>query len=261
MRSRIGVALKVLYPGEFGDGTATGRKKGFVRKRFSSVKNSLNKLDRMKLVIGIASFVVIVSVGYTIYAFNRFTTHVTNIHAARGVIESEKQRRNDLINNLVPPTINYLVFERQLFSHVAEIRKELTSLDSILEKNLNVDDIASALKSQAPTLMGIFENYPDLKASKPFSDLMKELIETENRVASARNGLNDAINIHNAYLTRFPAFLVAKILGYEKVTFFEVENGAGIVPDMKQLDSLNAGNVGSAISKDLADKISDFLGK
>ncbi|MGR3219362.1 MAG: LemA family protein [Candidatus Anammoxibacter sp.] len=258
MRSRIGVALKVLYPGEFGERTAGGKKKRFERKRFSSVRNALGNVDRLKLIIGITCVFILGCVVYTIFAFNKFTTHTTAISAARGVIESEKQRRNDLINNLVPPTINYLVFERQLFSHVAEIRNELTSLDSILEKDLNTEDLVGALKSQVPTLMGFFENYPDLKASKPFSELMRELIETENRVAAARNGLNDAINTHNTYLTRFPAFLVAAMLGYENVSFFEVENGAGDVPDMKQLDIVNADN---SISNDLAKTISDFLGQ
>ena len=258
MKSRIGTALKVLYPNDFGEKPPKSRKKGFVNRRLSSFRNSVDEYGKLRIFFSLFCVFLIVSGLYTAYAYNRFTSYTNNILSAVGNIESEKQRRNDLINNLVPPTINYLVFERELFTHVAEIRKELTSLDTILDKKLSGDDLAGAMKTQMPTLTGIFENYPDLKASKPFADLMTELIETENRVAAARDSLNETIKIYNIYIKTVPAYLVAKALRFKKVKWFEADKNAAGVPDMKQLDSVN---VEILISKELASKIGNYLSK
>jgi LemA protein len=87
--------------------------------------------------------------------------------------------------------------------------------------------------------MGIFENYPDLKASKAFSELMKELVETENRISQSRALTNAAVNIHNTFISTIPMSWVAKILGYKMQPWFKANENALMVPDMKKLDSVN----------------------
>lgn len=262
MKSRIGMALGVLYPNEFGErrrgGSSSKKRGGFVHRRLSSLKIPFEKYGKLRVLACVIGLLVVISGVYTIYAYNRFTAYSNDILANIGNIESEKQRRNDLINNLVPPTVNYLVFERELFSHVAEIRKELTTLDGILNKEgFSGDDLtAPVMSAKMPTLMGIFENYPDLKASKPFTDLMNELVATENRVAAARNSLNGSINVYNTFLLTVPAYWVAKVLGYENKTWFQANEGADAVPDMRRLDTVN---LESLMSKEMAAKIGNYI--
>lgn len=235
VKSRIGIALDVLYPGEFAEGAERQRRRGFVHRWLNSVKGCFNGLGKVKAILSVVVVMVMVVVGYSVYAYNNFVTHVNNIHMAVANMENEQQRRNDLINNLVPPTVNYLVFEKNLFAHLADIRKELTTIDRFLERKPESSVFPREMMDQLPTLMGIFENYPDLKASKPFASLMKELIETENRIAAARVTFNDEVNIHNTYLTTIPSTWVAALLGYKVKDWFAAHEEASVPPDMEAL--------------------------
>lgn len=239
MKSTMRKTLNVLYPDEFAQ-RQKRKKQGFIANRWNSFELYLSELGKLKLFVGVMSVTVLGVFGYSVYAYNYFTTYANDILTTNANIEKEEQRRNDLINNLIPPTLNYSLFEKELFSHVVEIRNELTSLSSVLKQNPDDSSvIAGRLKTQLPSLLGIFENYPDLKASRPFADLMKELIETENRVAMARESYNTAVNIYNTYTSKLPAAWVAKSLGYGPQPWFEASENASIVPDMKQLDSVN----------------------
>lgn len=241
MKLKMRKTLNVLYPDHFGHRTKKTRKLGFLAGRWNSFKLFLSELGKMKIFVGVMSVAGLAAFSYSVYAYNHFTAYTNDIFSARANIESEEQRRNDLINNLIPPTLNYSLFEKELFSHVVEIRKELTNLNTVLDESPNDNSaIAEKLKTRMPSLLGIFENYPDLKASKPFSDLMQELIATENRVAGARAVFNEKINIYNTYIAKLPAAWVARTLSYEPQPWFEASQGAAIVPDMKQLDSINA---------------------
>lgn len=191
------------------------------------------------MLLGAVAIVSAVLGVYMVYSYNHFTAYTNDYLTAYANIEKEKQRRNDLINNLIPPTLNYLSYEKKLFSHVAEIRRKLTDFQGIMEENNGIEKITGEIQTKLPGLMGIFENYPDLKASKPFSDLMKELIETENRVAAARKTFNLAVNTYNVYITKIPANMVAHIMDYKQKAWFEATDDASAVPDMKKLNSIN----------------------
>lgn len=240
MKSKMRKTLNVLYPDEFKH-RSKQKKRGFVANRWNSIKLYLSELGKMKVVAGVMSLACLAVFGYSVYAYNHFTAFTNDIYSAYSNVEKESQRRNDLINNLVPPTLNYSLYERDLFSHVVEIRRELTNLNSILKENPGDNSLISGkLKTQLPALLGIFENYPDLKASLPFSDLMKELIETENRVAAARSTLNEKVRVYNTYIAKLPAAWVARTLRYEPQPWFKASENALVVPDMKQLDFVNA---------------------
>ncbi len=239
MKAAMRKTLNILYPDEFNKKTRKIKKQGFFVSRWNSLAHSLRELGKLKVFVGTMILAGSLMFGYSAYAYNHFTAYINDILMGSANIEKETQRRNDLINNLIPPTLNYSLFEKDLFSHVVEIRKELVNLNSKLEENKDQNVIATQIKTQIPALLGIFENYPDLKASKPFADLMKELIETENRVAGAREAYNQKVNIYNTYIAKLPAAWVARILRYEPQPWFEADADAFIVPDMKKLDSVN----------------------
>lgn len=238
--------LKILYPDDFGKKYKKTLKAGFLRKNLNSLKLYLGNLGKAKLLLGTVAIIGTIMSAYMIYAYNHFTAYTNDYLTAYANIEKEAQRRNDLINNLIPPTLNYLSYEKKLFSYVAEIRRKITDLQGIMEKNGDNKMITGELKTNLPGLLGIFENYPDLKASKPFSDLMKELIETENRVAMARETFNKAVNTYNIYISKIPANMVADILDYKKKAWFEATDNASAVPDMERLNSVNTEDIHSA---------------
>lgn len=241
MKSKMRKTLNVLYPDEFGRSLKKTKKQGFFVNRWNSLKLYLSELGKLKLFTGVMSVAGLAVFSYCAYAYNHFTAFTNDIYSAYANVEKESQRRNDLINNLVPPTLNYSLYEKELFSHVVEIRRELTNFNNIVKEMPDDNSvIAGKLKTQLPALLGIFENYPDLKASKPFSDLMQELIETENRVAGARAVFNEKVNIYNTYIAKLPAAWVARTLNYEPQPWFKASENASIVPDMKQLDFVNA---------------------
>lgn len=244
MRTKMRAALKALYPNEFEEMRKKKlkfKKPSFLRRRINRFKMSLRRMGKIRLIACLLSIVFLVVGLYMIYSYNKITTYRNNIFATSANIDSEKQRRNDLINNLIPPTLNYSKFERQIFLDVATIRKELTDLNSSLKENVDLgseNPIADLIGQKMPSLVGIFENYPDLKASKPFTGLMTELIETENRVAAARSNQNAAINVYNTYVEAIPAYWVAFVLGYESNGWFKADEEVIVLPDMKKLDSL-----------------------
>lgn len=233
--------LKTLYPDEFMESRPKKKRQGFigrrVSRRWNSLKSFLSELGRAKLVLWTSAITFTISGIYTVYVYNKFTTYTNDILTAEANIDKEIQRRNDLINNLIPPTLNYSLYEKEMFSHVAELRQEFANLSKMLGKSMNDKSmIVGDIKAQLPSLFGIFENYPDLKASMPFSDLMKELIETENRVASTRQTFNEVVNVFNVYLDKIPAAWIGMMLGYKQEPWFDANDSAALLPDMKKLD-------------------------
>lgn len=243
MKSKMHKTLKILYPDEFKP-IVKKKRQGFIARNWKSFTLFLSELGKMKLVVGTMSIAGLAVSVYSVYAYNYITTYENYTLSAAAGVKSESQRRNDLINNLVPPTLNYSIYEKDLFSHVVEIRKELTNMNTILQNDGDNSALAGTIKSQLPALLGIFENYPDLKASQPFADLMKELIETENRLAAARLLLNEQIRVYNTYITKVPVVWISTVLGYEVKPWFEAAESALVVPDMKILDSVNASPAG-----------------
>lgn len=242
-KSRMFKTLKTLYPDDFMERRPKKKRQGFIKRRVNRRWNSLTsffrRLGRAKLVTGSFAITFAISGVYTAYVYNKFTTYTNDILTAEANVDKEIQRRNDLINNLIPPTLNYSLYEKEMFSHVAELRKEFTSLGDILKEKMGDKSMLLGLgdiKAQLPSLFGIFENYPDLKASLPFSDLMKELIETENRIALTRETFNGVVNVFNVYFDRIPAAWIGRMLGYKKESWFGANDNAALVPDMKMLD-------------------------
>jgi len=135
-------------------------------------------------------------------------------------IDVQLKRRYDLIPNLVEVVKGYASHEKKIFENLASARASLIGAKGPREKAIANNTLDSALK----TLFAVAENYPDLKASKNFSDLQEELADTENKIAYARQFYNSNIMDYNTKLGVFPYFLVANILGFKPADFFEAED-------------------------------------
>ena len=155
-----------------------------------------------------------------------------------GEVETQYQRRADLIPNLVSTVKGYATHESETFEKVTEARAKATSItlnvDDLNEENLAKfqkaqNDLSSALKS----LLAVSENYPDLKASKNFEDLQVQLEGTENRIATARSRYTEEVRTYNTTIRRFPATIFAGMFGFSTKPQFSAEEGAAKAPKVE----------------------------
>lgn len=165
--------------------------------------------------------------------YNRIQTMDESVGKAQGQIQAQLQRRADLIPNLVATVKGYAQHEESIFTEVANARARLnTSLQSG-----NLEDMAAANQAMnAPLgrLLAIVESYPQLKADANFRALQDELTGTENRIATARQDYNDAVNGFNGYIRKFPYNLTAKMFGAGgPKPYFQAREGTEAAPEVK----------------------------
>ena len=160
--------------------------------------------------------------------YNDLITKDQKVEAQWANVESQYQRRSDLIPNLVSSVQGYLRYERELLTQITELRSRWQSATT------QEDKIAygTALDSGIGRLLVVVENYPDLKANTAVTQLMDELAGTENRIAVERQRYNDAVRDYNIAIRRFPANLIASNFGFDKKLYFAAEQGAEEVPEV-----------------------------
>lgn len=143
-------------------------------------------------------------------------------------VETQYQRRADLIPNLIAIVKGAAQFEQSTLQAVTEARTRW--LNARTEPRGEQITAAGALDSALARLLVTVENYPQLQAVQAFRDLQAQLEGTENRVAVARKDYNDAVRGYNVRVKTFPRSLVARFFGFTPETFFEAAAGAENAP-------------------------------
>lgn len=153
-------------------------------------------------------------------------------------VETQYQRRADLIPNLVSSVKGYAAHEKDVFESVTKARASATSV-TIDASNLTAENIQKfqaaqgSLNSALGRLLAVAERYPDLKANQNFLELQAQLEGTENRIAVERRRFNEQVKIYNTYIRKFPTNLVASMFGFERQVTFEADEGAEKAPEVK----------------------------
>ncbi len=177
--------------------------------------------------IACISIILIIITGF-IYYYNTFIEELYKLKASSAQIQTQLQRRNDLIPNLINAVYDYMEHERFIFVHAADVRASLREIDK-LSRSPNIENLRDALSR----FQAVAENYPDLKASTPYQNLMKELADTENRIAIVREEYNKIANWYNTRISLFPGKMFGYVLGFKKVETFQADEGAEIIPVLK----------------------------
>lgn len=141
-------------------------------------------------------------------------------------VETQYQRRFDLIPNLVNSVKGIMAQEQAVFGQIAEARTRYSGAVTAEERVLAADQVESALGR----LLVVMENYPELRSSENVTQLMDELAGTENRVAVERKRYNDLVRGYNVMTKKFPASLIAGVFGFEPKPFFEATEAATTPP-------------------------------
>lgn len=163
---------------------------------------------------------------YGVSTYNGLVTLNEDVKTSMSQIDNQLQRRNDLIPNLVETVKGYANQEKEIFLGVAEARAKLAGSKTVGEKAVADGELSGALTR----LLAIAENYPQLKSDANFRQLSDELAGTENRIAVARKDYNDIANVFNKKRKVFPTVIIASMIGFDDVPYFNAEEGAKEVP-------------------------------
>ena len=187
----------------------------------------------MKKWIWIGAVAVVVFFFYATY--NGFVNKEEGFKGAWADVETQYQRRADLIPNLVSTVKGYAAHETQTLNDVTEARARATSInlsadDLTPEKLAQFQQAQAQVRSALGRLTAVSESYPDLKANQNFLELQAQLEGTENRIAVARKDINEKARAYNVAVRRFPANLVAGMFGFEQKPYFESSEGSEAAP-------------------------------
>lgn len=172
--------------------------------------------------IAMVAFGLLIFTG-CVYYYNYFTTESYMVRLEAAQIEAELQRRNDLIPGLVKAVSDYMQYEGRVFVHAADVRSALGSLKDLSAEGMSAPldmQTLTSFKTAISKFQAVAENYPDLKSSVTYQNLMTELANTETRIAMARSKYNTAANLYNTSLELVPGFFFAYPLGFRHAKTF-----------------------------------------
>ncbi len=191
----------------------------------------------------IALLILVLLIGFAGCAgcntYNGLVTQDENVERVWGDVQTQYQRRADLIPNLVNTVKGAAEFEKETLESVTNARANATSI------NLTADDLSDPAKMQAfqqaqsqltgalSRLLAVAENYPQLQATQAFRDLQAQLEGTENRITVARRDYNGAVQQYNTSVRRFPTNMIAGMFGFDRRASFEADPGSDQAPTVQ----------------------------
>lgn len=175
-------------------------------------------MNKTLIIIGV---VILLVGGYIWSTYNRLISANEAIDNQWAQVETQYQRRFDLIPNLVESVKGVMSQEQKIFGELADARSRYTGASDASQKAEAATQVEGALSR----LIVIMENYPELKSAENVQTLMAQLEGTENRISVERKRYNDVIQNFNVTIKRFPTNLVANQLGYSAKNYFEAEAG------------------------------------
>lgn len=180
-----------------------------------------------KLIIIIAAILVIA--GGLVSSYNGLVSMHEQVNSSWAQVDTQLQRRADLIPNLVNTVKGYASHEQEAVKAVADARSKLLNASTPTDKISANGELSNALGR----LLMVAENYPDLKASQNFLALQDELAGTENRISVARQDYNNQVQKYNAKIHSFPVSLYAGAFGFTDAPYFKADEGAKAAPKVQ----------------------------
>jgi len=191
------------------------------------------------IIVGaIVALVVLGIVSWGTKVYNQMVTLQEGVTSQWGNVETQYQRRADLIPNFVNTVRGAAAFEQETLTQVIEARARATQV-TIDPTNMSAENMQQfqaaqgELSSALSRLMVVVEKYPELKATQNYRDLQIELEGTENRISVERRKFNEVALSFNTYIKRFPQNLLSGMFGFTARPYFESMEGAEKAPEVK----------------------------
>jgi LemA protein len=190
------------------------------------------------LTIVVVLVVILLIVAWGVGIYNKIVPMNEKVATEWSNVETQYQRRADLIPNFVNTVKGAAAFEQETLTRVIEARARATQVtvdpSNITPEQLQQFQTAqNEISSALSRLMVVVEQYPELKATQNYRDLQVELEGTENRISVARNNFNDAARAYNTYIKQFPKNLIASLTKFSQRPYFEAKEGAEIAPKVE----------------------------
>jgi len=186
------------------------------------------------VLISIVAFILLLG-GCGCSGYNGLVQKDQNVKSKWANVESDYQRRADLIPNLVNTVKGAANFEQETITAVIEARSKATQT-TVNANDLSPEKIAEFQKAQGQLsgaigrLLISVERYPELKATEAFRDLQAQLEGTENRIKLSRNYFNEAVQDYNTSVKKFPMVLFSGLFGFNEKGYFTAEAGSEKAP-------------------------------
>jgi LemA protein len=176
--------------------------------------------------------VLVIGGMWLINTYNGLVRQNQAVEESWAQVESQYQRRFDLIPNLVEAAKGFMKQEKDIFDNLAKARQGYAGANTVSEKAEAAGQVESALGR----LLVIMENYPELKSNETVQSLMDELAGTENRISVERKRYNEQVKGFNTSIKTFPTVMMARILGFEEKAYFEAVEAAATAPKVNLTD-------------------------
>jgi LemA protein len=193
---------------------------------------------RLTILVGL----VLVSLAASGCGYNTLTTKQQDVKAKWANVETQLQRRGDLLNNLVESAKMAGIQEQEVFGQIATARSRLINAtnqapqgeggDKSPEQKQAVIDAANSFGGTVGRLLVLNEAYPQLQSNQNFLALQNEIAGTENRVAVSRNDYNTSVQDYNTTRSRFPTVISAKLFGFKEEPYFRADEASKQVPQI-----------------------------
>lgn len=180
----------------------------------------------MKKTLYIIGAIIVIILLYGWATYNGLVTASISIDGQWAQVETQYQRRLDLIPNLVESVKGIFKQEQTIFTALADARTHYSGAVGVDAKARAAGEVESALGR----LLAVVENYPQLKSADTVQTLMSQLEGTENRVSVERKRFNDTVANYNLKTKRFPSNLLASMFGFGPRAYFEAAKGAENAP-------------------------------
>lgn len=190
-------------------------------------------IPRWAMILGV--FVILGIILYNFFAgsYNKMVAMDEEVNKQWANVQTQYQRRADLIPNLVETVKGYANFEQETLTEIAKLRSQAGQAKIDVSNATNPQEIEQAMggaNSALSRLLVIMENYPDLKANQNFLELQAEVAGTENRIQVARMDFNNSVQPYNVYIRSFPRNMIAGMFGFSKKEMFEADRGSENAP-------------------------------
>lgn len=185
----------------------------------------------MKAIIILVVLLLLIAgiIGFVISIYNEMVRLRNSVKNSLAQIDTQLQRRFDLIPNLVETVKGYAAHEKELLENVTASRNGYMNASSAEERMIMENQLSAGLRN----LFAVVENYPELKANTNFIRLQDELSETEDKLAYSRQFYNDAVTKYNNKLQMFPNVIIANMFNFREEVLFEAQEGSKEAPKVQ----------------------------